>query len=902
MAIKKIDLTNVTIESGAWKGVDQISVGGSTVDGLKADGKNLTIAGVGTFTAGSDSIASFVADAGLASAGVSITSGTKASVESLDFSKTTAGINYTVDGDDTDITFGAGSDTVVADVDTANAKINLHGFDAANDLIGSTVTAVTLSNTGLLYGTGIQSLQMETNGADLYKARIGKTDDAATQYWTTAQNSTLNKIDASSLTEKLVLDAQTASDADITLGKADSTVTMNAGKVASGAGNDTIKASGALKLSIGRNDGTDSIVSSIKAGDTVIFEGSSRLSQFAINSTNKSFTYGKTSVAGLTADQGTFSAQFGTDADAGKLQWAAKNKTINADTDTVYFVGEDSTTSLVAAKGAVDYNLGDSAKFQNIHYVSLQAATSGSITLSNDTGDTVDAKAATNAVSITLGDGNDIVSLNGSNEVRDTIATKAVSGTSTISGFKNGFDTDSDVLKLTNISSASLLDIGAAASVVSFDKDKATTSSIKFDTLAASNADGLLIQFAGSDTVKKVAGDLNGDGTIKTALADVYVGSKDGSKLLSISGAAADATNGTFLNFADTDTFTNLTKFDLSGLKGTQIVVGTSAADKMTVGSAKDDAAVWGGSGKNDQIALTADHKGTDHIWFSATDGSDTVKNFNGNDDVYFWGASSVADIAKNYEFASLSGGDITITNKSDSSDKLTLTSPNLSKVKVLASTYITTATTDAEREAASTNVTFATSSNKAKFTSDSSIYVGVGDNASVAVGVGELDDTTTVVGVDMNGDKGIFDNRLYNVNKFSASDSYAQYVMIGSGVSTLEGGHTANIFWGGSSDTQTFVGNADATDYFWFGANDGNDTAETVGSEDVVYLWSTNSIDDIKITTDGATAKVVYSNDNSLTLTDGVAAIKGGLTFMLSDQKTTYTYDVNSKEFKPKA
>lgn len=177
-----------------------------------------------------------------------------------------------------------------------------------------------------------------------------------------------------------------------------------------------------------------------------------------------------------------------------------------------------------------------------------------------------------------------------------------------------------------------------------------------------------------------------------------------------------------------------------------------------------------------------------------------------------------------------------------------------------------------------------------------------MGDNASVAVGVGELDDTTTVVGVDMNGDKGIFDNRLYNVNKFSASDSYAQYVMIGSGVSTLEGGHTANIFWGGSSDSQTFVGNADATDYFWFGKNDGNDTAETVGSEDVVYLWSTNSIDDIKITTDGATAKVVYSNDNSLTLTDGVAAIKGGLTFMLSDQKTTYTYDVNSKEFKPKA
>lgn len=47
---------------------------------------------------------------------------------------------------------------------------------------------------------------------------------------------------------------------------------------------------------------------------------------------------------------------------------------------------------------------------------------------------------------------------------------------------------------------------------------------------------------------------------------------------------------------------------------------------------------------------------------------------------------------------------------------------------------------------------------------------------------------------------------------------------------------------------------------------------------------------------------KAVYANENTLELENGVAALKGDLMFMMSDQKTTYTYDSKSQQFIPKA
>lgn len=883
-----IDLSNASVSATGWSD----TVAGFT---LSSDKKTLTKAGVGTFTpTGTQGKATFTASSAL-KGDVSFTESAKVSLTGLDFSATKGGIKYTADPNDDTIILGSGKDVLT--VKEAHA-VSVKGFDAANDAISVAASGNDkLANTGI-FTSGTASVVVATDSNDLYKVRTSL-DAGTTQYWTLANMSTRKAIDASGVKETLVLDAQSATDVAITLGKGDATVSMVSGTVASGSGNDAIDASGKLTLSIGKNDGTDTIKNNIKKDDTIIFENGT-LNQIGIDKTNAAVTFGNTKVKGLDTATSMFSAQFGTDGTAGKLQWAAAGQTLQADTDTVYFVGGDNTTTLQAAKGEVNYDLGDATKFQNIKYVTLQADTKGSFTLGNGNlgGDTIDGSAVTGSIAVTLGDGADVVSL-GSANGRDTIKTAAAAGANKIANFQTGFDDTDDVIVLSDINSIDNLDV-ASANVITLDKDNATASSISLTSAVAS--DGILVQFAGSEAPTKVAADLNADDTIKTALADVYVGSSKGNTLLSLSGAAADATAGTFLNFADTKTYKNLSKFNLSHLEGQQIVVGTANADKITLGGADANTAVWGGGASADEITLNgdADRTSTSHVWFSASDGNDTVTNFKTSDDVFFWGASSISDIAKNYKFTKDSSG-VTITNKSDARDQLKLSGYSDKTVKILGSDYLLKATTDAERAAATTKVTFA--DNSGAFATDSSIYIGTSTDAAVTVGKGEIDDKTKVVAIDMNGDDTGFDNRLYNVKTFDASNSYAQYVMIGSGESTLRGGHTANIYWGGGKDSQTFVGNADATDYFWFGSGDGNDYANKVDSKDVVYLYNVNSIDDVKIVTAEDTANIVLNTENSLSISDGVAAIKGGLTFMLGDdQKTAYTYDVNAQQFVKKA
>ena len=906
-------LTNKsTVKASDWPdgGVIDYAVEGGegqsfTIPAATGD-KTITIPGVGTFTATADSTASFVADADL-DGEVTVKGSAGASVTSVDFSKTTGGIKYTVDTDDTSVILGLGADTISIDGAKNVTAVNNYSYTTSDVIKTSVTSAGTLTNAGVFtIGTDKEhaTVNVNTDGTQIYKAKVTQ-DKANYEYWTAVKDGTAKDFDASALSSDtmLVLDAKNTTDANVTLGKGTSSVSIASGKVASGAGNDTINATGALTLSIGRNDGNDSIASSIKAGDTVIFEGG-RLSQISINATNADLTFGNTTVHGIAKDAGNasiFSAQFGTDATAGKLQWG---DTITAATDTVYFLGtKDGGSSLGAAKNvAVDWNLGDSTKFNNIHFVSLQAGNSGSVTFSNS-GDTLVAGSDTKAISLTLGQGNDSVSL-GTNDKQDTITTGAVSGQDTIEGFKTGFD--GDILSLSNVSSLDDLYVGKGyASMVAFDKKKENYVSLKSAT--AFKDDGLLIKLSGNDTVQKVAADLDGDGTITVngTSADVVLGAKDGKTLYSVKGGADTDVN--IINFADTAKYKNLSQFDLSSLAGAQLITGTSEnGDKITLGTGA--AAVWGGGSESDAITLNSamERKG-DIVWFSASDGSDTVTNFkSAKDSVFFWGAASTTDIAKNYTFAKDGLNNVTITNKHDKHDVLTLSS--FDSGNTLTVTNNSLLKSDATTAETTTKVSFAgTGASTASFTTDSLIYVGTADKAAVSVGAGAADDDGLFVSMDLRGDgadltAGTYNARGYDVKSFDASKSYASYLLIGSGESTLKGGHTANAFWGSTDgESQTFVGNADATDYFWIGKGDGNDIAQTVGSEDVVYLWNT-TIDAIKVTVkDSGDVNVVIDNDNSLTIENGVAALKSGLTFQTNDNKT-YTYDTKNQQFVAKA
>ena len=879
-----VTLDGASITSGKWNKGSKFTYkleGADAVD-YTVDKENLdavTIAGLGTFktTATDNSVVAFAADAALDGV-LKIDSGatSKTSVTSLDFSAATDGISYAVDADDTLVALGAGADTI--DIQVGKATVNGYSYEDGDVIsVGSGESAgYTLSNEGLFASVGgsNSSVKVSTDGTQIYKAKA--TDNkGSTQYWTGVAEGTANAFDASSVSDKIIIDASTSKKADVKLGSGAAAVSIGAGTVASGSNNDTITATGALTLSIGRNDGEDSVTSSIKGSDTIIFENGklSRIDKI----TGTEIDYAQTTVKSATVES-AFNVQFGTDASTlGKLQWGASSAAITADTDTTYFYGADKTTSLTAAAAKVSYDLSDSSKFHNIHYVSLQGATSGAVTLTND-GDTIVSAATDAALTLTLGQGADSVSLNANNKQATTIVTSAVSGNDTIEGFKTGFAATDDILQISDLSILDDITIGEKKGLISFDKaDSISLASATFMD------DGLRVKFAGSDAVKKVAADLDASGTITVASADadIVLGNKDGSTTYSVSGGAD--TDVTFFAFNDTAKYKNIHQIDLANKKGQNIVVGTTDADTISLGSGA--AAVWGGGSESDVITLAAGSKGA-HIWYGAGDGGDEVKGFTKDDDVYFYGVETIGDIAKNFAF-SKDGANVKITSKNDKHDSLKLTDYNNDTLTVL--------TTDSK----TTKVSFAGAA-AANFTTDSLIYVGTQTNASVAAGA-KLDDETAVYAADLHGDAGISDAKFYGINDFNASKSYAQYILIGSGESTLTGGQTKNAYWGGDSDSQTFVGQKGVTDYFWFGAGDGHDTASVVGSEDAVYLWNVDNIHDVKVTTDGTNVDVIYANENDLTLDKAVAAVKAGLTFMTKDF-SEYTYDFKTQSFKTKA
>lgn len=869
-----VNLSNASVASSVWTSGSSIpATGDFAAPGVSVAAVNsIAVGKVGTFKATTtDSVATFDADSAF-SGMLSVQAGTT-TLSSLDFSATTDGIQYSAVANQT-VQLGKGADTVsMAD---GTSTVTGYNYNDGDVISVAGFTNASVDATGNITPS-LGALNVGTNAGDVYKARFAA-DGVTEAYWTTAAHSRATAIDASS--EKnlntIIIDATNATDAAISLGETNATVSVaGANTINAGKGNATLYAADATDnwtLSLGRSDGQVSLGTNAgpTADRTIVFEGG-QFKQLSTNAAGDQFIYGKASVAGIGAS-GNVKATFGTD--TGVMTYGTN---MTASADTKYYFGLAAKSSL--STGNVDtlaINLGDSNAYHNVHYLTVDSTNAkGSIQLSNG-GDTV-VSSTTKSLAITLGTDSDVVSLAAG--ASDTIKTAAVTGFDRISGFQTGFGADADVLEITDLSSMS--DIEAVSNKTLY-FDKKHDYGINFTD---ATDDQLLIKFAGATKATKVATTLRNESVVAAgADADLVIGSTDVDTTYKVTGGKD--TDVTFFALNDTKKYTNIANLDVTDYAGQAIVVGTTDSNTITLGKAA--AAVWGGGSESDAFVLASDHAAS-HVWFSQTDGEDTVANFNAkSDDVLFWKSATLADIASNYSFARTDSG-IVITSKSDKHDKLTLTGLN--------DTQITVRTQDLEK-ATTTKVTFADDANG--FDTDSLIYVGVSGDKELAAS-DNLQDATQTYGVDLRGDKGIFDSKIYNVNSFTAENSNSKYLLIGSGESTLKGGATANAFWGGDSDSQTFIGTADATDYFWIGSGDGHDTAESVGSEDIVYLWSTNGVDDVKITVNGNDVDVVYANENDLTLSDGYAAVKAGLTFETQDG-TQYTYDLKSQSLKAKS
>lgn len=868
-----VDLSNASVASSVWTSGSSITASNDFESSIAASDavKSMTLGKVGTFAAtASADTATFVADSAF-SGMLSVKAGAKATLSALDFSATTDGIQYSAVANQT-VQLGKGADTV----SMADATSTVTGYNYSDgDVISvSAFTNASVDATGNITPS-LGALNVGTNAGDVYKARFAA-NGATEAYWTTAAHSRATAIDASS--EKnlntIIIDATNATDAAISLGETNATVSVaGANAINAGKGNATLYAANSTDnwtLSLGRSDGQVSLGTNAgpTADRTIVFEGG----QFKQLSTNANqFIYGKASVAGIGAS-GQVKATFGTD--TGVMVYGTD---MTASSNTKYYFGLDANSTV--STGNVEtlaINLGDSNTYHDVHYLTVASENAkGSIQLSNE-GDTV-VSHTKKSLEITLGTDSDVVSLQAG--ASDTIKTSVVTGLDQIHGFQTGFGADADVLEITDLSSMSGIE-AVKSNTLYFDEKHAY--GINF---ADATDDQLLIKFAGATKATKVATTLRDESVVAAAAdADLVIGSTDVDTTYKVTGGKD--TDVAFFALDDTKKYTNIANLDVTDYAGQAIVVGTTDSNTITLGKAA--AAVWGGGSESDAFVLADDHAAS-HIWFSQTDGEDTVSKFNAeSDDVLFWKSATLADIASNYSFAR-TDGNIVITSKSDKHDRLTLTG--------LTDTQIKVRTQDLET-ATTTKVTFADDANG--FDTDSLIYVGVSGDKELAAS-DNLQDAKKTYGVDLRGDKGIFDSKIYNVNSFTAENSNSQYLLIGSGESTLRGGATANAFWGGDSNSQTFIGTADATDYFWIGSGDGHDTATSVGSEDVVYLWSTNGVDDVKITVNGNDVDVVYANENDLTLSNGYAAVKAGLTFE-TQNGTQYTYDLKSQSLKAKS
>ena len=290
---------------------------------------------------------------------------------------------------------------------------------------------------------------------------------------------------------------------------------------------------------------------------------------------------------------------------------------------------------------------------------------------------------------------------------------------------------------------------------------------------------------------------------------------------------------------------------------------------------------VYGGVGGDDIINFNgADGESTNVIWYSNGDGKDAVNGFaNGNNSIYFHDATAAASVLNEV---------LTV----DGAGKMTLTLTKGKDELILADTKNKTIDFN---DAAGNNF---------------KVAVGDGTDVDYAAGVNIYKGATTlkVSGSDdlilytgANDDQfGYFNG----ITKIDAAEATGNLALSGSNVNGMEihGGTGVNNMWGGGDKVQTMYGNEDAVNVFWFGTDDGRDTAKDAKAEDGVYLHDVENIDDV----------TVKASTNYFTVNVGSSALKVEVgaadaatvleKFTFADKASVlYTYNTETNKFQQK-
>ena len=907
MATKHIILENIIANSKV--SVDSAAV--YTLSAADAAASIASAAGVGTFdwTANNASDAKFVADAAL-SGEVDLNIAAGATLKSADFSKA-AGITYTGGANVASITGGAGNDYVKIDATTGvAASVTLGAGADTLEFDDAATKDVTLADYNYYQGDVIKAkgdVAVSDNGGLTAKNTTGgtvsvtaakiavednwyaaKVDNgtAITDYFTAVAGNNQNVTkDLSKSTVKNVVNAEGAKTANITLGHGNDTVSLAAASVG---GADTIK--------IGNDSGSNTI-SKFDATKDVFAIDSVKLAEITLGATtgNKvELKYGKSTVdSGIATPDSGAAFNINDGSKTHKLAYATDDA---LGTTITYATSSDADWFYGAAPGNTVLEVGstthlhDITKYKNITNIKVadDAKLDAPISLTGAIGaqNTINASAAKVGTaiwgfskeddSITLGAG------------QDTVWFGAGDGTDSISKFKYGTASDSDVLYLKD--TQNLKDIKVANNGA--DADFTVGKSVAKVKTVVGAVDVAQIKLA-NEKIYKVAGDFKAAGVVNIDTdaidgLDYYAFSKTDQQV-NITGSKDWIVHSLY-----TDCYT--TGATIKAIDATNATGKVTLAAAASINGGKGTSNIWTYQANTSASVTGGD--GTDIIWFAENADKDVhVNTFDTNKDIVkFATAKSLKEIAEGYTFASAAANQATITGATNTDSQLILDKNGTIDLvdgsdkayKALIMNTVGGGTTGA-------------------FSTDVNIYAGMTD---LTAG-GSVEGTVKVrLGKESRGlssDTYFIDD---SVDNFNASNSSATFWVAGNAkkTNTITGGLTENYLYGGGASADWLNGSVLAKDTFYFGTGDGSDTvAAGVDTKDTIALWNIADADianvKVSVDTDENTVSVSLTDSSSLNITDAnaISALKNGLTFTSASQ-TAYTYDSESKTLVKKA
>ena len=535
---------------------------------------------------------------------------------------------------------------------------------------------------------------------------------------------------------------------------------------------------------------------------------------------------------------------------------------------------------------------------------------------------------------VNLGAGNNLIEIsttrkyfgeNTAQIVLDTVA--GVATHTTVKGFKANDFTDGDVAKFTSVENTQ---VNYKDGVLTFTNGNATLNMIDMNmTAMEDDAFVNVLVTDGGDTLKTSIARAGGVITVpsdvsKDNFATTYVGDTIGNSGVDLS-EFEDTVSVTFSGNNGSGTFgnTGVVFRDIHSIKGGKgehtLKGGAGQNDTLAAGTGK--ATIHGeGASSNDLLIGNSNQDSDTTFIYGPSDGNDTIQNFQFLEVTLSGYSSDIADIA----------GIFPDQNNDVKADVLNIAQNELryvSEINAVDSDVVLTMSDGLNsitlKDAVDKRLKYSISRDPSNISTDTiiakvagdvitydgitSYYVLTGYKSTLKVDPNFYDPAETST-INLKGKT----NALGNQETITSYSSAKQIVvldasevvnrslyLIGNDTSnTIIAGKGSNTLWGGSSTegNDLLIGNNDSTDIFMYGSNEGSDTVENYGEDDIIdcYNLSASRISQVVTKDDNVIMSIRYS-DNKVTIkyNDDVKYIH-----FKDYDGNDYTYNIGSQEF----